>query len=161
MANITVQNRRWAMSKRNCWNFLRRAYRNVRNTDVHYQLQLITQDMDDNKFSDCAFACNAHYLVTNDKHFRILKSIDFPAINTMQQACTESARSWLQAPKPSSSGRKAGPEGMEPQWCAADQPTFFRRIRSRYARLPYLLCTFVGVRIRRVRLGYILRTPAL
>ena len=56
---------------------------NVRKTDIHYQLQLITQDMDDNKFSDCAFACNAHYLVTNDKHFHVLKSIDFPAINTI------------------------------------------------------------------------------
>ena len=56
---------------------------NVRKTDVHYQLQLITQDVDDNKFSDCAFACNAHYLVTNDKHFKILKSVDFPAINTI------------------------------------------------------------------------------
>ena len=56
---------------------------NLRKTDVHYQLQLITQDADDNKFSDCAFACNAHYLVTNDKHFNVLKSIDFPAINTI------------------------------------------------------------------------------
>lgn len=56
---------------------------NVRKTDIHYQLQLITQDMDDNKFSDCAFACNAHCLVTNDKHFNVLKSIDFPVINTV------------------------------------------------------------------------------
>ncbi|WP_188505403.1 putative toxin-antitoxin system toxin component, PIN family [Parapedobacter pyrenivorans] len=56
---------------------------NVKKTDIHYQLQLITQDVDDNKFSDCAFACNAHYLVTNDKHFKILKSIGFPAINTI------------------------------------------------------------------------------
>ncbi|WP_262250376.1 putative toxin-antitoxin system toxin component, PIN family [Parapedobacter soli] len=56
---------------------------NLKKTDVHYQLQLITHDVDDNKFSDCAFASNAHYLVTNDKHFNVLKSIDFPAINTI------------------------------------------------------------------------------
>jgi uncharacterized protein len=56
---------------------------NLKKTDVYYQLQLIMQDVDDNKFSDCAFGCNAHYLVTNDKHFNVLKSIDFPAINTI------------------------------------------------------------------------------
>lgn len=56
---------------------------NVRRTEVHYRLQLIASDIEDNKFSDCAFACNAHYLVTNDKHFNILKSIGFPAINVI------------------------------------------------------------------------------
>lgn len=56
---------------------------NVKKTEVYFHLQLITKDKDDNKFSDCAFACNAHYLVTNDKHFKILKSVDFPIINVI------------------------------------------------------------------------------
>ena len=56
---------------------------NVKKTEVHYHLQLITKDEDDNKFADCAFACNAHYLVTNDKHFKTLKSVDFPSINVI------------------------------------------------------------------------------
>ena len=37
-------------------------------------------DEDDNKFSDCAVAGYADYLISNDKHFNILKTIDFPRI---------------------------------------------------------------------------------
>ena len=54
---------------------------NVMKTDIYYHLQLINADADDNKFSDCAFASNAHYLVTNDKHFNVLKTYAFPKIN--------------------------------------------------------------------------------
>ncbi|MBX2967413.1 MAG: putative toxin-antitoxin system toxin component, PIN family [Cyclobacteriaceae bacterium] len=57
---------------------------NVKKTEVYYQLGLIHTDKDDNKFSDCAFAANAHYLVTNDRHFDVLKSIDFPVINIIR-----------------------------------------------------------------------------
>lgn len=48
-----------------------------------FQLNLIITDTDDNKFVDCAFSANAHYIVTNDKHFNILKEIDFPTIPVM------------------------------------------------------------------------------
>lgn len=41
-------------------------------------LHLITTDPDDNKFVDCAFCGQAELIVTNDTHFSILKSIDFP-----------------------------------------------------------------------------------
>lgn len=41
------------------------------------------QDPDDNKFVDCAIACNAKYLVSNDKHFRILKDIPFPKVELL------------------------------------------------------------------------------
>jgi len=56
---------------------------NVKKIDVHFQMNLITSDKDDNKFSDCAFAANANYLITNDKHFRVLQKIDFPLISTI------------------------------------------------------------------------------
>ena len=56
---------------------------NVKKTDIHYNLFLISADDDDNKFSDCAFAGNVHYLVTNDKHFNILSTIPFPSINVI------------------------------------------------------------------------------
>ena len=56
---------------------------NVKKTDIHFQLFLIDIDKDDNKFSDCAFAGNVHYLVTNDKHFNVLSSIPFPKINVL------------------------------------------------------------------------------
>ena len=49
-------------------------------TVIHYNLRLITADDDDNKFVDCAFAANADFIITNDNHFNILKTIDFPSI---------------------------------------------------------------------------------
>jgi putative PIN family toxin of toxin-antitoxin system len=57
---------------------------NVKKIDVYFQLGLITADPDDNKFVDCAFAGNVHYLVTNDKHYNTLKTITFPAINVIR-----------------------------------------------------------------------------
>ena len=45
-----------------------------------FKWNLITDDPDDNKFVDCAIAANAKYLVSNDKHFRALKNIDFPKV---------------------------------------------------------------------------------
>jgi uncharacterized protein len=56
---------------------------NVRKAEIHYRLFLIDIDKDDNKFSDCAFAGNVHYLVTNDKHFNVLSTIPFPSINVI------------------------------------------------------------------------------
>ena len=48
---------------------------------VYYNWRLITADPDDNKFVDCAFSANANYIVSNDRHFKVLKDIDFPKIN--------------------------------------------------------------------------------
>ena len=48
---------------------------------VYFNWQLITADIDDNKFVDCAISANANYIVTNDRHFNVLKDIDFPKIN--------------------------------------------------------------------------------
>lgn len=52
-------------------------------TETFFDLNLIHQDKDDNKFVNCVFAANAHFLVTNDKHFNVLKTIDFPKINVI------------------------------------------------------------------------------
>ena len=59
---------------------------NIKKSDIHFHLNLISVDQDDNKFSDCAFASNAHYLVTDDKHFNVLKSLSFPAMNVIKLA---------------------------------------------------------------------------
>jgi putative PIN family toxin of toxin-antitoxin system len=48
---------------------------------IYYKWQLISADHDDDKFADCAISANANYIVTNDKHFNILKEIDFPKVN--------------------------------------------------------------------------------
>lgn len=54
-----------------------------------YHFNLITVDPDDNKFVDCAISANAHYIVTNDHHYDVLKDIDFPKVNVVniQQFC--------------------------------------------------------------------------
>jgi putative PIN family toxin of toxin-antitoxin system len=56
---------------------------NVVPSTIYFKYNLVTQDPDDNKFIDCAFASNCDFLVTNDKHFNVLKGIDFPKINVV------------------------------------------------------------------------------
>lgn len=50
-------------------------------TYVHFGL--IEQDVDDNKFVDCAIASNAEYIVTNDAHFSILRCIPWPKVSVI------------------------------------------------------------------------------
>jgi putative PIN family toxin of toxin-antitoxin system len=57
--------------------------RNVEQVIPYYKWNLISGDPDDNKFVDCALNAGADYIVSNDKHFNILKSIDFPKINVI------------------------------------------------------------------------------
>jgi predicted nucleic acid-binding protein len=44
---------------------------------------LIYVDEDDNKFVDCAVAANADFILTSDKHFRVLKDIPFPKVKVI------------------------------------------------------------------------------
>ena len=60
--------------------FLRES-NHVTNTDIYYYWSLISIDPDDNKYVDCAIAANADYIVTNDKHFNILKQVSFPKVD--------------------------------------------------------------------------------
>ncbi|RIV18798.1 putative toxin-antitoxin system toxin component, PIN family [Fibrisoma montanum] len=54
--------------------------------EIFYAFDLITDDPDDNKFIDCAIAADADYLVSNDKHFEVLKKIEFPKVNWIRLA---------------------------------------------------------------------------
>ncbi len=45
--------------------------------------KLIIADYDDNKLVDCFIACNANHLATNDKHFNVLRNLDFPKVNVV------------------------------------------------------------------------------
>ncbi|OFX49997.1 MAG: putative toxin-antitoxin system toxin component, PIN family [Bacteroidetes bacterium GWA2_30_7] len=56
---------------------------NVKHLIIYFKSNYILQDNDDNKFVDCAIACNHDYLVSNDKHFNVLKTLDFPKINVI------------------------------------------------------------------------------
>ncbi len=43
--------------------------------DPKFRFGFITQDVDDNKFVDCAIVANAQYIVSNDAHFEELKQL--------------------------------------------------------------------------------------
>jgi len=55
--------------------------RNVEKVIPFFKWNLIAADPEDNKFVDCALNAGADCIVTNDKHFNILKKLDFPKIN--------------------------------------------------------------------------------
>lgn len=57
---------------------------NVFEQEVWFNFHLIVNDPDDDKFADCAFAANAHYIVTNDRHFNVLKQLQFPQIGLLK-----------------------------------------------------------------------------
>ena len=56
---------------------------NVFLKEPHILWNMIYTDPDDNKFVDCATNGGADYIVTQDKHFNILKTIDFPPTNVI------------------------------------------------------------------------------
>ncbi len=57
---------------------------NIRKIEPAFRMSIISTDADDNKFVDCAFAANVHYLVTNDRHFNVLKNLSFPKLNVIK-----------------------------------------------------------------------------
>lgn len=70
-------------------NFVLQAIENAVNTEwvtKFYRWNLIQIDPDDNKFVDCAFACQANFLVTEDKHFNMLRQENFPKIPVISVA---------------------------------------------------------------------------
>jgi len=52
--------------------------------DPQYRFHLIEQDYDDNKFVDCAIVSGADYIVSDDAHFDVLKSIPFPQVSVIR-----------------------------------------------------------------------------
>ncbi len=55
----------------------------VRKIEVFYRFSVIP-DLDDNKFVDCAFASNAHFIVSDDKGFAALDKLKFPKVARMK-----------------------------------------------------------------------------
>lgn len=67
-------------------NNLLKSIENSSNTiwvNKYYNFDLIKVDPDDNKFVDCAIASNSDFIITNDNHFDILKSIPFPKVEVL------------------------------------------------------------------------------
>ena len=51
---------------------------NVEKNEIYFRWNLTEKDSDDNKFVDCAISASVKYIVANDNHFKVLKSIEFP-----------------------------------------------------------------------------------
>lgn len=49
---------------------------------IHFRL--IEKDPDDNKFVDCAIAAGAEFIVSNDAHFSVLKTIEWPEVKVLK-----------------------------------------------------------------------------
>ena len=56
---------------------------NVIFAEPYFRWNIITEDPDDNKFADLAISLNVDCLVTNDKHFKIFKKIEFPKLKVL------------------------------------------------------------------------------
>ena len=59
---------------------------NVKLVEPSFRWNLIYEDPDDNKYTDCYIAGSADFLVTEDKHFDVLSHTDFPAIKVVKIA---------------------------------------------------------------------------
>lgn len=59
---------------------------NVIFAEPYFRWNLIPHDPDDNKFADLAISANVNHLVTQDRDFSLLKSLEFPAISVVNLA---------------------------------------------------------------------------
>lgn len=50
----------------------------------YFSWNLITADPDDNKFVDCAIAAQARFLVREDRHFSVLREVQFPKVEVIK-----------------------------------------------------------------------------
>lgn len=58
--------------------------KNVVMKSPSYAFHLIKADEVDNKFVDCAIVANAKYIVSNDRHFDVLREIPFPKVDVIK-----------------------------------------------------------------------------
>lgn len=63
----------------------------------YYHYHFIEADPDDDKFVDCAIAAGAKFIVTEDRHYNVLKRIDFPKVDIIG---LDDCLAWLQKGKP-------------------------------------------------------------
>jgi putative PIN family toxin of toxin-antitoxin system len=56
---------------------------NVEWVNIYFKWNLVNNDPDDNKFVDCAVSSSADFIVTNDRHFDVLKNLSFPPLHIL------------------------------------------------------------------------------
>jgi putative PIN family toxin of toxin-antitoxin system len=59
---------------------------NIELITLYYRWNTISTDPDDNKFVDCAVAAQARFLVSEDRHFRVLRDLAFPKVEVIDVA---------------------------------------------------------------------------
>jgi uncharacterized protein len=62
---------------------LLRELPNVHYANTYFKWNLIAADPEDNKYVDCAIASRAAFIVTEDRHFSVLASIQFPSVSVL------------------------------------------------------------------------------
>lgn len=78
-----LEERTNAIVAENIGNLLSRSP-DVEKIEIYFKWSAIYEDADDNKFVDCALNGNAQFIVTDDKHFNVLKDIEFPKIEIIR-----------------------------------------------------------------------------
>lgn len=78
-----VLQRKYNVTTANTFIALLKELPNVQFYTPFYNWRLINADPDDDKYTDCAIAGSANFIVTEDKHFAILKKIAFPKITVL------------------------------------------------------------------------------
>ena len=55
----------------------------IHQVEIYFHWPLITNDPNDDKFVDCAVCANADYIVTEDRHYQVLATVEFPKITVI------------------------------------------------------------------------------
>ena len=56
---------------------------------ISFNWRLISIDPDDNKFVDAYVASGSDYIISDDRHFDVLKQVDFPKVQTLKMRLLE------------------------------------------------------------------------
>lgn len=62
----------------------------IRVNPISFNWRLISVDQDDNKFVDTYVASGADFIISDDRHFEILKNIEFPNVQILKMRNMES-----------------------------------------------------------------------
>ena len=73
--------KKYSLKTANLFSSLLAELSNVHRIQPYYKWQLIEADPDDNKYCDCAISGQVDYIVTEDRHFDVLRSIPFPSVS--------------------------------------------------------------------------------
>lgn len=67
---------------------------NVIFAEPYFRWNLISHDPDDNKFVDLAVSSNADHLLTHDKDFNVLKTLEFPKVSVVSLEAFKTILQW-------------------------------------------------------------------